>query len=57
MYHLLDGGIQEFGNIVTDLIIQTFRKRAFLDLFHFCFDILDDLTGITSVRLLYGNGC
>ena len=56
MEHLLDGGVHEFGDIVSDLVVHAGRERLLLDLLEFPFDFLDDRGGIGARTLLENDG-
>ncbi|MNY35283.1 hypothetical protein D3C86_1696820 [compost metagenome] len=56
MDYFFDRRIQKLRYVITDLIIHSFGKAGRFDLRQFAFDIFNDITGITAVRLLDHDG-
>ena len=54
--HRLDGGVEETGHVVGDVIVHARRKAALLDFLHALLDVLDDLAGIGAGTLLDHDG-
>src|SRR5512135_277245 len=54
--HLVDGGLQEGGDVVADLIVHTGRERLRLDLLQLLLDLLDDGGGVGAGGLLQDDG-
>src|SRR5258708_18262305 len=56
MQHLVDGGVQELGNVVGELILHAGWERLLLDQLELLLDLLDDLGSVGAGALFEDDG-